>query len=120
MDHVIDDDACLLARQFESDRLADPAVAACNDGNLVLQRHDQPLNLPSAIASHSPARRSWSIQPIMFFAAELLRSSRTSYFSRRTGRRLVGFAGGSSVWAWASLANRSAFKRSVFARVART
>jgi hypothetical protein len=34
-------------------------------------------------------------------------------------RRLVDLTGGTSVCACASLANRSAFKRSVFARVAR-
>ena len=41
MDHVVDDDAGLLTGQFENDRLADPAVAAGDDGDLVLQRHDQ-------------------------------------------------------------------------------
>jgi len=41
------------------------------------------------------------------------------YFSRRAVRRSVGLTGGASVCACASLANRSAFKRSVFARGAR-
>ena len=41
MDHVVDDHAGLLTGQFENDRLADPAVAAGDDGDLVLQRHDQ-------------------------------------------------------------------------------
>jgi hypothetical protein len=45
MDHVVDDDAGLLPGQFKNDRLTDPAVAAGDDGNLVLQRHDQPLNI---------------------------------------------------------------------------
>jgi len=39
---------------------------------------------------------------------------RACCLSRRAVRRLVSFAGGSSVCAWASLANRSAFKRAVF------
>src|SRR5262245_35674385 len=41
MDHVVDGDPGLLTGQFENDRLADPAVAAGDDGDLVLQRHDQ-------------------------------------------------------------------------------
>jgi hypothetical protein len=45
MDHVVEDDAGLLPGQFKNDRLTDPAVAAGDDGNLVLQRHDQPLNI---------------------------------------------------------------------------
>ena len=44
MDHVVDDHAGLLTGQFENDRLADPAVAAGDDGDLVLQRHDQLKN----------------------------------------------------------------------------
>src|SRR5262249_8064270 len=39
MDHVVDDNAGLLTGQFESDCLADPAVATGDDDNLVLQRH---------------------------------------------------------------------------------
>jgi hypothetical protein len=54
-DHVIDDDACLLAGQFENDRLPDPAVAASDDGNLVFQRHDQPLNISCPIVSRDQA-----------------------------------------------------------------
>ena len=53
MNHVVDDDAGTLARQFNNDRLTDPAVAAGDDRDLVLQRHDQPLNIPCGIASHS-------------------------------------------------------------------
>jgi len=33
-----------LTGQFENDRLANPAVAAGDDGDLVLQRHDQLKN----------------------------------------------------------------------------
>jgi hypothetical protein len=40
---------------------------------------------------------------------------RACCLSRRAVRRLVSFAGGSSVCAWASLANRSAFKCGLFA-----
>ena len=39
MSHVVDDDRGALPRQFENDRLTDPAVAAGDDRNLVLQRH---------------------------------------------------------------------------------
>jgi hypothetical protein len=41
-----------------------------------------------------------------------------SYFCRRVGRRSTDFSGRGSLRAWASLANRSAFKRAVFLRVA--
>jgi len=54
MDHVVDDDARLLPGEFKHDRLADPAVAAGDDGNLVLQRHDQPLNSPSGRSGGCP------------------------------------------------------------------
>src|SRR5262245_911941 len=55
MDHIVDDDAGLLTRQLENDRLTDPAVAAGDDSNLVFQGHDQPLNNPCGIAWHSQA-----------------------------------------------------------------
>ncbi len=40
MHHVVNDDVGPLAREFQDDRLANPAVAAGDDRNLVLQRHD--------------------------------------------------------------------------------
>ena len=39
MKQVIDDDARALPRQFENDRLTDPAVAAGHDRGLVVERH---------------------------------------------------------------------------------
>ena len=45
MSHVIDDDAGVLLGEFEHNRLTNPAVATGNDGNLVLQRHGQPLDI---------------------------------------------------------------------------
>ena len=59
MDHVVNDDAGALAGQFENDRLADPAVAAGDDGNLVLQRHAGVLDNEFdrfAASQHEPAR----------------------------------------------------------------
>src|SRR5262249_30713125 len=44
MRHVVDDDAGLLPCEFQGDRLPDPAVAAGDDGNLVLQRHVRVLD----------------------------------------------------------------------------
>ena len=40
MGHVVDDDRGALPCEFENDRLTNPAVAAGDDGDLVLQRHD--------------------------------------------------------------------------------
>jgi hypothetical protein len=37
MSDVVDDDARTLSRQFENNRLTNPAVAAGDDGNFVLQ-----------------------------------------------------------------------------------
>ena len=68
----------------------------------------------------SPAHVMWRGLSFEVIVAEP-ESAKSSYFSRRTGRRLLGLAGDSSgalFCASASLANRSAFKRLVFSRVA--
>ena len=38
---IVDDDTGALPREFENNRLPDAAIAAGDDGNLVLQRHDR-------------------------------------------------------------------------------
>src|SRR6202011_1803815 len=51
MCHVIDHDACTVLCKFEHNRLTDPAVAAGDDRNLVLQRHDMTSRDLSRIAA---------------------------------------------------------------------
>ena len=82
MSHVVDDDRGALPRQFENDRLTDPAVAAGDDRNFVLQRHScssiidvgsfgEPLRHAPAgmkaasvwVAPEQPGRPPWPVRP---------------------------------------------------------
>ena len=46
-----------MTGQFENDRLTDPAVAAGDNGNLALQRHDQPLNMMRNCSALQPGHQ---------------------------------------------------------------